>query len=154
NMGYRLRGVYNASPTYHFRYDRHELGKSLRDVTRVLASRLYAERSAHLRSRESLQAANAKYRIVAQKNDALLQGGSASASRHICDNDENAASIFSKRVSTLVDALDRMSDVNVAPTHREIRDVIDLVMSCAKHFEDDLLPVKSFQRNSEVQRLI
>lgn len=66
-LGYRCNGVFNPSPTYHFVHDPRPSSESFTMALDRIVERLYADHSSYVTARESLLAANAKYRAVTQQ---------------------------------------------------------------------------------------
>lgn len=66
-LGYRFDGVFNASPTYHFVHDPDPKTEAVAAAVDQVIERFYADHDSYLSTRESLLAANAKYRTVTQQ---------------------------------------------------------------------------------------
>ncbi|WP_299302558.1 FkbM family methyltransferase [uncultured Brachybacterium sp.] len=80
-QGYRFNGVFNPSPTYHFVYDLHPSAENVTAAVDRAVERFYADHALFVNTRESLLAANTKYRTVTQQyvdlRDRLFDEGQA-----------------------------------------------------------------------------
>lgn len=66
-LGYRVDGVFNASPTYRFVHDSDPSAEVFTATMDQIVERFYADHAAYLSTRESLLTANEKYRTVTKQ---------------------------------------------------------------------------------------
>ncbi|MEN3123670.1 FkbM family methyltransferase [Janibacter sp. LM] len=82
--GYRFDSVYNASPTHRFVHGDRTTTQAMSTPITALMERFYSDHAAYLSTRDSLEEANRKYRLVTQQL-ADLKAKSAEGNARLAD---------------------------------------------------------------------